>query len=145
MNVFTSTHCNKEDQPDGTRNTTTRVHWNSLEQTRNTRNEVRTSTNVEDTSGDPPDGERGGLGPSRKDLEQDVDDMFLAHENTDKKIGNDSVRNLPGIRLVGRSKANKYGHIGRKGETEKPPVNGEEQIAEVSNRLGVPLLDVLIV
>jgi hypothetical protein len=46
---------------------------------------------------------------------------------------------------VGRRKTDEYGHVGRKSDAEKPSVNGEEHIAEISNRLGVLLLDVLIV
>lgn len=40
---------------------------------------IRTSTNVEDTSGNPPDSERGRLGPGGEDAEQGVDDVFLTH------------------------------------------------------------------
>ena len=104
-----------------------------------------TSTNVEDTSGNPSDGERGGLRPGRKDAEQSVDDVFLTHQDGDEKIGDDGVGNLSGVCLVGRRETNEYGHVGREGDTEKPSVNGEEHIAEVPDRLGVLLLDVLLI
>jgi len=104
---------------------------------------ILTSTNMEDTSGNPPDGERGGLGPGREDLEEGVDDIFLAHQDGDKKIGDDSVGDLAGVRLVSRRETDEYRHVGREGNTEKPSVNGEEQIAEIPDGLGVPLLDIL--
>ena len=104
-----------------------------------------TSTNVEYTSGNPPDEKRGRLRPSGEDTEQDVNDVFLAHKDRDEKVGDNSVSNLSGVCLVGRREANEHRYVGRKGNAEKSPVNGEEQIAEISNRLGVPLLDVLII
>ena len=84
---------------------------------------------MEDTSGNPPDGERGGLRPSREDTEQCVDNVFLTHQNGDEKIGDDSVGNLSGVRLVSRRETDEHGHICREGDTEKPSVNGEEHIA----------------
>lgn len=57
--------------------------------------------------------------------------MFLTHQDGDEKVGDDSVGNLSGARLVSRCETNKYGHVGREGNTEKLSVNGEEHITEV--------------
>ena len=73
---------------------------------------------MEDTSGNPPDGEGGRLGPGREDLEQGVDDVFLAHQDGDENVGDDSVRNLSGVRLVSRCEADEYGHVGCERDTE---------------------------
>lgn len=100
---------------------------------------------MEYTSGNPPNSERGGLGPSREDTEQYVDNVFLTNENRHKKVGDNSVGNPSGVCLVGRRKANKYGHVSCKGDTEKPSVNGEEHIADIPDWLGVLLPDVLVV
>lgn len=85
------------------------------------------------------------MGPSREDFEQDVYDIFLTHKDPDEKVRNDSVGNLSGIRLVRRRKADEYGYVGRKGEAEKPSVNGEEQVANISDWFGVLLLDIFII
>jgi hypothetical protein len=100
---------------------------------------------VEDTSGNPPNDERGGLWPGREDIEQGVDDVFLTHQDGDKNIGDDGVGNLSSVRLVSRCEADEYGHVGREGDTEKPPVHGEEQVAKISDGLGVLLLDILLI
>jgi hypothetical protein len=93
---------------------------------------------VDYSSGNPPDNERGGLGPCREDLEQEVDDIFLTNKDRDAKVGDNSVGDLSGVRLVGRRKTGEYNHVGRKGDTEKPSVNGKEQIERISNGLGIP-------
>ena len=74
------------------------------------RRQILTSTDVEYTSGNP-DGERGGLGPSREDTEQDVNDVFLTHKDRDKKVRNDSVGNPSDVYLVSCRKVDEYGHI----------------------------------
>lgn len=104
-----------------------------------------TSTNMEDTSGNPPDCERGGLGPGGEDSEQGVDDILLAHQDGDKKVGDDSVRDLSGVCLVSCCEPDEYGHVGRKGDAEKPSIDGKEEVANISDRLGVLLPDVFIV
>lgn len=104
-----------------------------------------TSTNVKYTSRNPSDSERSGLGPSSEDIEQNVDDIFLANEDRDEKVGDDGVGNLSCVRLVGCRKADEYAHVCCKGDAEKPSVNGEERITEISNRLGLLLVDVLII
>jgi len=106
---------------------------------------VLTSTNVEDTSGNPPDDERGKLWPGREYTEQGVDDVFLARQDGDQKIGDDCAGNLSGVRLVSRRETDEYGNVGREDNTEKSSANREQQIAEVSDRLGVLLLDILLV
>lgn len=100
---------------------------------------------MEDTSGNPPEEERGGLGPSREDTEQGVDDIFLAHQDGDENVGDNSVGNLSGVRLVGRREADKHGHVGCEGDTEQPSVSGEEHVAEIPDRLGVLLLDIFFI
>ena len=100
---------------------------------------------MEDTSGSPPEEERGGLWPGREDTEQSVDDIFLTHQDRDENVGDDSVCNLSGVRLVSRRETDEYGHVGREGDTEKPSVDGEEHIAEIPDGFGVLLLDVLLI
>lgn len=46
---------------------------------------------------------------------------------------------------MSRCKTDEYGHVGREGDTEKPSVDGEEQVADISDGLGVLLLDVLFI
>ena len=46
---------------------------------------------------------------------------------------------------MGRRETNEHGHVGCKGDAEEPSVSGKEPIAEVSDRLGVPLLDVFVI
>jgi len=106
---------------------------------------IRTSTDVEDTSGNPPEEERGGLGPGSEDIEQGVDHVFLTHQDGDENVGDNSVGNLSGVRLVSCCETDEYGHVGREGDTEKPSVNGEEHVAEVPDGLGVLLLDILLI
>lgn len=48
------------------------------------------------------------MGPGSEDIEQDIDDVFLTHEDGDKKVGNDSVGNFSRIRLVSSREADKY-------------------------------------
>ena len=126
-------------QPECTRGSvrTKPSHWK--------REQIHTSTDMEDTSGNPPDGERGGLGPGREDTEQGVDDVFLTHQDGDENVGDNGVGDLSGVRLVGRRETDEYGHVGREGDTEKSSVDGEEQVAGISDGLGVPLLDVLFI
>lgn len=100
---------------------------------------------MKNTSGNPPNHERGGLGPGREDIEQEVDNIFLTHQDGDEDVGDDTISNLSCVRLVGRCETNKYGHVGREGDGEKPSVNGEEHVAEVPDGLGVLLLDVLLI
>ena len=109
------------------------------------RGQIRTSTNVEDTSRNPPNGERGRLGPGRENTEQCVNDVFLTHQDGDEDIGDNSVGNLSSVRLVSRRETDEYGHVGREGDTEKPSVDGKEQVTEIPDGLGVLLLDVLFI
>ena len=99
---------------------------------------------MENASRDPSDRQRGGLWPSREDTEQSVDDILLPHEDGDENVGYDSVSNLPGVRLMCRSEGDEDRHVGREGDTEKSTVDRKEHIAQVADRLGMPLLDVLI-
>jgi len=99
---------------------------------------------MENASRDPPDRQRGGLWPSCEDIEQGVDDILLPHEDGNKDVGDDSVSNLPGGRLVCRSESDEDRHVGREGDAEKSTVDREEHVAQVANRLDMPLLDVLI-
>ena len=85
------------------------------------------------------------MGPGCEDTEQGIDDIFLAHHDGDEKVGNDSVGDLPGVRLVRSSKTNEYRHIGHKSDTEEPSVNGEKKVTNISDRLGVSLINVLII
>ena len=100
---------------------------------------------MEDASRSPPEEERGGLGPGREDTEQGVDHVFLTHQDRDGNVGDDSIGNLSGVRLVSCCETNEYGHVGREGDAEKPSVNGEEHVAEIPNGLGVFLLEILLV
>jgi len=100
---------------------------------------------MEYTSGNPPEEERGGLGPSREDPEQGVDHVFLTHQDGDENVGDNRVGNLSGVCLVGRCETDEYGHVGCEGDTEKPSVNGEEHVAEIPDGLGVLLLDILLI
>jgi hypothetical protein len=69
----------------------------------------------------------------------------LTHQDRDEKIGDNSVGNLPGVRLVSCRETDEYGYVGREGDTEKPSVNGEEQIVDISDGLGVFLLGVFLI
>ena len=106
---------------------------------------IRTSTDVEDTSGNPPEEERSGLGPGREDTEQGVDHVFLTHQDGDENVGDNSVSNLSGVRLVSRREPDEYGHVGCEGDTEKPSINREEHVAEIPDGLGVLLLDIFLI
>ena len=99
---------------------------------------------MEDTSRNPPNRQRGRLWPSREDTEQGVDDIFLSHEDGDENIRDDGVRNLPGVCLMCRSETDEDRHVCREGDAEKSPVDREEQVAQITDRLGVPLLHVLL-
>ena len=83
--------------------------------------------------------------PSREDVKQDVDDIFLTNKDRDEKVGEDSIGNLSCVRLVFRRKNDEDEHVGRERDAEEPSVNGKEHIAEISNRLGVLFLDVLAI
>ena len=99
---------------------------------------------MKDTSRDPPDRQRGRLRPSREGAEQGVDDMFLPHKYGNKKVGDDGVSSPPGVRLMCRSGTDEDRHVGGEGYAEKSCVDREEQVAQVTNGLGVPLLFVLL-
>ena len=99
---------------------------------------------MENASRDPPDGQRGGLWPGREDTEQGVDYILLPHKNGDENVGDDGVSDLPGVRLVCHSESDEDRHVGREGDAEKSTVDREEHVAQVANRLGMPLLDILL-
>lgn len=81
-----------------------------------------TTTDVEDTSRDSPDSQKGRLWPSREDTEQGVDDIFLPHKDGNKKVRDNGVSDLSGIRLMCRSEAYEDRHIGREGYAEKASI-----------------------
>jgi len=99
---------------------------------------------VENASRDPPDRQRGGLRPGREDIEQGVDDILLSHKDGDENIGDDCVSDFSGIRLVCRSESDEDRHVGREGDAEKSTVDREKHVAQVANRLGMHLVDVLL-
>ena len=100
---------------------------------------------MEDTSRNSSNQQRGRLWPGSEDLEQDVDDIFLSHKDGDKKIGDNSVGNLSGVRLVRRRETDEDRHVRREGYAEKSTVDREEHIAQVTNRLGMFLFNVFLV
>ena len=71
--------------------------------------------------------------------------MFLSHKDGDKEVGDDSISNLSGVRLMCRSETNEDRHVCCKGYAKKPPIYREEHIAQVTNGFGVFLLDVLLI
>ena len=100
---------------------------------------------MEDTSRNPSNKQRSRLWPSREDLEENVDNIFLPHKDGDKKIGDYCVSNFAGVCLVCRGESNEDRHVRRESYAEKSSVHREEHIAQVTNRLGMLLLDVLLV
>ena len=107
--------------------------------------QILTTTNMEDPSGYPPNQQRSRRWPGREDVEQGIDDIFLPHEDGDKKIGHNGIGNLSSVGLMCRSKANENRHVCREGYAKKSPVGREEHIAQVTNGLGMPLFDIFFV
>ena len=99
---------------------------------------------MEDSGRDPPDRQWGRLRPCGEDGVQVVDDIFLPHEDGDKDVGDDTVSYLSCVRLMCDSEGKENRHVGREGDAEKSPVYREQQIAQVTNRLGILLLYVLL-
>ena len=81
--------------------------------------------------------------PGREDIKQGVDDILLSHKDGDENVGDDGVGNLSGVRLVCRSESDEDRHVGREGDAEKSTIDREEHVAQVANRLGMHLFDVL--
>ena len=100
---------------------------------------------MENTSRDLPDCQRCRRGPGSEDSEQGVDDIFLPNQDGDSKVGEDGVSDLSGVRLVCPNESDKDSHVGRKCDPEKPPVDREEHITQVTNELGVSLISVLLI
>lgn len=68
----------------------------------------------------------------------------MPHKDGDKKVRDDGISNLSGVRLMCCSETDEDRHVGREGYAEESSVDREEQVAQVTNWLGMFLLDVFL-